>query len=157
MNLDKALEIFDFLKSIDDNFHLAGSARRGKKEDLHDLDIIYLGERIPNIPGSAAFVEGKNILRTTIRGESVDIYRCDPENFGAMLFFLTGPQEYNIMMRTKAKKKGFKLNQYGLFDRETNEFIAGRTEKEILDALGSPYKEPSERRGWTSNKPKKNI
>lgn len=157
MNREKALEIFDFLKSVDDNFYLAGSARRGKKEDLHDLDIIYLGEKIPNIPGSAAFVEGKNIMRTTISGESVDIYRCDPENFGAMLLFLTGPQEYNIMMRGKAKRKGMKLNQYGLFDRETHKLIAGRSEEEIFKAMGSIYKEPSERRGWNTNAPTKNI
>jgi len=142
MNLEKALSIFDFLKSIDDNFFLAGSARRGKKEDLHDLDVIYVGESVPPIPGHTAFVKGKDITRLTIADESVDIYRTDPENFGAMMLFLTGPQEYNIIMRAKAKRKGMLLNQKGLYTRDTRELIASKTEKDIYDAMGMNYKEP---------------
>ena len=128
MNLTEALKIYDYLGSFIDNLYLAGSARRGKKENLHDLDIVDVGERIPPIPGHAAFVKGKDIVRLTIKGEQVDIYRTDPENFGAMLLFLTGPQEYNIIMRAKAKRKGMLLNQKGLYDRETREYIAGETE-----------------------------
>jgi DNA polymerase (family X) len=142
MNLEKAHKIFDYLKSVDDNFHLAGSARRGKKEDLHDLDVIYVGNEVPKIPNHVAFVKGKDITRINILGEQVDIYRTDPENFGAMLLFLTGPQQYNIIMRAKAKRKGMLLNQKGLYDRETRELIASRTEKEIYDAMGLDYKEP---------------
>jgi DNA polymerase/3'-5' exonuclease PolX len=142
VNLEKAYEIFDFLKSVDENFYLAGSARRGKKEDLHDLDVIYTGDKIPNIPGHASTVKGKDIERTSIMGEQVDIYRTDKENFGAMLLFLTGPQEYNIILRWQAKRKGFLLNQRGLYNRETKELIASKTEKDIYDALGFKYKEP---------------
>jgi DNA polymerase (family 10) len=142
MKLKKALEIFDYLKSIDENFYIAGSARRGKKEDLHDLDVVYMGEKVPIIPGQVAFVKGKDITRYTIDGEQVDIYRTDPENFGAMLLFLTGPQEFNIIMRAKAKRKGMLLNQKGLYDRETREFIAGENEEEIFNAMGINYKDP---------------
>jgi DNA polymerase (family 10) len=142
MNLAKAHQIFDYLKSIDENFYLAGSARRGKKEDLHDLDIIYVGEKIPLIPGHAAFVKGKDIERLTIMDESVDIYRTDMESFGAMMLFLTGPQQYNIIMRAKAKRKGMLLNQKGLYDRETRELIASETEEDIYNAIGLNYKDP---------------
>lgn len=142
MNLSKAYEIFDYLKSIDKNFYLSGSARRGKQEDLHDLDIVYSGEKIPDIPDTAAFIKGKDIIRCTIMGESVDIYRTDPESFGAMMFYLTGPQEYNIIMRYQAKRKGMLLNQKGIYDRETHELIASETEQDIYDALGFKYKEP---------------
>jgi len=142
MNLEKAHKIFNYLKSIDDNFYIAGSARRGKKEDLHDLDVVYMGEKVPLIPDQAAFVKGKDITRYTIDGEQVDIYRTDTENFGAMLLFLTGPQEYNIIMRAQAKRKGMLLNQKGLYDRETREFIAGVYEEEIFHAMGMSWKEP---------------
>jgi DNA polymerase (family X) len=142
MNLKKAHKIFAVLKSVDENFYMAGSARRGKKEDLHDLDVVYMGERIPPIPGHAAFVKGKDITRYTIMGEQVDIYRTNPKSFGAMMLYLTGPQEYNIIMRAKAKRKGMILNQYGLYDRETRELIASETEKDIYDALGLEYKKP---------------
>ena len=142
MNLEKAHKIFDFLRSIDNNFYMAGSSRRGKKEDLHDLDVVYVGEKIPLIPGQAAFVKGKDIIRYMIQGEQVDIYRTDPENFGAMLLFLTGPQEYNIILRAKAKRQGMLLNQKGLYTRDTREFIAGENEEEIYDAMGLQWKVP---------------
>jgi len=142
MNLQKAHKIFNYLKGIDNNFFLAGSARRGKKEDLHDIDVIYVGEKIPNIPGHAAFIKGKDIVRLTIKGESVDIYRTDKINFGAMYLFLTGPQEYNIIMRAKAKRSGRLLNQKGLYNRETRELIASENEEDIYNALGLNYKEP---------------
>lgn len=145
MNLEKALEIFDYLKTIDNNFVLAGSARRGKKEDLHDLDVVYVGEKIPNIPGQAAYVQGKDIVRYIIKGEQVDIYRTDPESFGAMMLYLTGPLDFNLMTRSRAKKRGMVLNQKGLFDRETKELIASETEQDMFDALGLSYKEPAQR------------
>ena len=142
MNINKALKIYQKLKKIDSNFFISGSARRGKKEDLHDLDIIYVGNSIPPIEGSAAFIKGPKIQRVTILGEQVDIYQCDPEYFGAMMLFLTGSQKYNIILRMVAKRKGFKLNQYGLFDRETNKLIASKTEQDIYDALGIKFKPP---------------
>lgn len=145
MNLTEALKIFDYLASIDENFHLAGSARRGKREDLHDLDVVYVGEKIPPIPGQAAYVQGKDIVRYMIKGEQVDIYRTDPESFGAMMLYLTGPLEFNLMTRSRAKKRGMVLNQKGIFDRETKELIASRTEKDMFDALGLPYKNPEDR------------
>ncbi len=41
--------------------------------------------------------------------------------------------------------KGFKLNEYGLFDRDTNEYLGGATEEEIYDLLGRTYKPPEMR------------
>jgi DNA polymerase (family 10) len=145
MNLEKALKIFDYLKTIDENFLLAGSARRGKKEDLHDLDVVYVGEKIPNIPGHAAFVEGKDIVRIMIMDEHVDIYRTNPEYLGGMMLFLTGPMEFNIMTRGLAKRRGMVLNQKGLFNRESKELIASETEEDMFKALGLPYTEPNMR------------
>jgi len=143
MNLEKAHKIFNILKSIDSNFYIAGSARRGKKEDLHDLDVIFVGEETPIIPGYEAYVKGKDIMRYTIFDEQVDIYRTDPDSFGAMYIFLTGPQQYNIIMRAKAKRKNMLLNQKGLYTRETRELIASKTEQEIYEAMGIVFKEPT--------------
>lgn len=146
MDRAKAMRIFDFLQTIDPNFYLAGSTRRGKQVDLHDLDVIYVGDETPKIPGTAAYVQGKDITRVMIDGEQVDLYRTDPEYFGGMYLFLTGPQDFNIMMRGRAKKKKMVLNQKGLFDRETREPIATKTEQDIFDALGMKFVEASDRR-----------
>ena len=59
-----------------------------------------------------------------------------------MLLSYTGPFGAEIGYRVIARKKGMLLNQYGLFDRKTGKYIAGKTEAEIYKALGKNYKEP---------------
>ena len=142
MDRKKALQIFQILKNTDFNFFLSGSVRRGKEEDIHDLDVIYIGDSIPPIKGAVAYVKGPKIQRFSLFGEQIDVYLIDLKHFGAMLLFLTGPQKYNIIMRAKAKYKGMKLNQYGLYDRETNELIASKTEEDIYNAMNLNYKPP---------------
>jgi len=46
-------------------------------------------------------------------------------------------------LRIIARTKGFKLNQYGLFKK--GKYVAGKTEKEIYEALGRKYKPAYER------------
>lgn len=67
--------------------------------------------------------------------------RVVPEEcFGAALAYFTGSKAHNIRMRELARKKGWKLSEYGLFEGEVR--IAGRTEQEIFDALGLPWIPP---------------
>ena len=42
---------------------------------------------------------------------------------------------------------GMKLNEYGIWDRDTNEYLGGATEQEIYEVLGKSYKSPTERKG----------
>ena len=79
--------------------------------------------------------------------DQLNIFVTTNESYGACLYQCTGPALYNIHKRQLAKKKGFKLNEYGLFNRETNEQIAGNTELSIFEALGWSYKEPTKRKG----------
>ena len=59
---------------------------------------------------------------------------------------MTGPAKYNIQMRGQAKRKGFRLNEYGLYNRESGEYVAGTTERSIFEALGLEYEAPTERK-----------
>ena len=59
---------------------------------------------------------------------------------------MTGPAKYNILMRRRAKLKGFRLNEYGLYNRDTGDYVAGATERSIFDALDMDYKAPVDRR-----------
>ena len=47
-------------------------------------------------------------------------------------------------MRNTAIKLGFKLNEYGLFDKY-NDIIELKTEKDIFECLNIPYLEPQDR------------
>jgi len=65
------------------------------------------------------------------------------EEWGAALLYFTGSKNFNIRMRNAAIAKGWKLNEYGLWDGD--KLIAGKTEEEIFEALGWEFVEPTAR------------
>ena len=75
----------------------------------------------------------------------VDI-RLIPMNsyFPALLYF-TGSYEFNQEMRSNAKKLGYKLNEYGLYDKKTGEDIPILSEQDMFKVLNMKYLAPSER------------
>jgi DNA polymerase (family 10) len=72
----------------------------------------------------------------------VDLRVVEEKSYGAALQYFTGSKEHNVTLRGFAIKKGFKLNEYGLFDKNTEEYIAGKTEEEIYKKIGMSYIEP---------------
>ena len=78
-------------------------------------------------------------------GRPINIFVTSTESYGACMYQMTGPTKYNLMMRMCAKKRGFKLNEYGLYNRVSGEYIAGRTEEDIFQALNLSYKSPENR------------
>ena len=156
MNREKAIKLYDELKSMCPGLILAGSTLRGKKEGIHDLDLILVCKifHMHLLPvghmDSTPKVEGQDILRFDYKGEQVDIYRTEAKSLGAMKLHLTGPKEYGIYLRSKAKKMGMKLNQYGLF--EGDDLVASKTEEDILNKLGVKYIAPEKRDGFRSIK-----
>jgi len=64
--------------------------------------------------------------------------------FSALLYF-TGSYEFNQEMRSQAKKLGFKLNEYGLYDNRTDEMIIILSEQEMFSKLGMNYLSPEQR------------
>jgi DNA polymerase/3'-5' exonuclease PolX len=64
--------------------------------------------------------------------------------FPALLYF-TGSYEFNQEMRSQAKKLGYKLNEYGLYDNRTDEMIVVLSEQEMFTKLGMDYLSPNER------------
>jgi DNA polymerase (family 10) len=77
-------------------------------------------------------------------GLDVDLRVVSEESFGAALAYFTGSKDHNIQMRELAIKKGWKLNEYGLFDKN-EKMIAGRTEEEIYEALDLEWIPPEMR------------
>lgn len=135
---------------------VCGSYRRGKP-DCGDGDIVVLiretgrwveaMEALGEEPMTKSGSVRKGII--TVRdGFQVDINRAKDEcEMGAMMLFATGSGEFNQATRTIAKRKGWKLNRYGLWDRDTDELVAC-DEEEILEALGLGWIPPVDRTGW---------
>ena len=132
---------------------VCGSFRRGRK-DPGDLDVVIImkpGESLPEIIDKLSGLYtainwlGEKKTQIIVDGVKVDIKVSNPEGIGAALLYFTGPSGYNIGMRRSAKKRGLKLNEYGIWNRDTNEYLGGATEAEIYDVLGKTYKPPEKR------------
>ncbi len=95
---------------------------------------------------SSFIVDFSKTLKSLDKMYKVDIFVCKTENYIPMLLYSTGSQGFNIYMRGIAKKKGYLLNQKGLFDKKTGEKIPNlKTEKDYFDILGMEWLEPNER------------
>ncbi len=64
--------------------------------------------------------------------------------FPALLYF-TGSYEFNQQMRSRAKKLGYKLNEYGLYSIKTNDMIPILSEQEMFSILKMEYLRPNQR------------
>ena len=142
----------EYLKNCDkiDAINIAGSLRR-MKETIGDVDILASSNH-PNIV-MEYFIKYPDVDRVLLKGSTktsvilydnlqVDLRVVKKESYGAALQYFTGSKEHNVAMRSLAIKKGFKLNEYGLFDKETETYIAGKTEEEIYNKLDLDYIEP---------------
>lgn len=137
---------------------ICGSLRR-KQPIVGDVDLVIesstfdLGMKY--IPGLQKVFPTFNVLSgknergfTALMDDvQVNVYIADEECWGAMILFLTGSKFFNIVIRGKAKKQGYKLNQYGLWHGEV--LIAGRDERQIFGALGLQWLEPEQREKGT--------
>jgi hypothetical protein len=129
-----------------DFIEVCGSYRRGNSTPK-DLDFVVIpkkGVTLPNIlpPNQGVNWVGDKKAQVVIDNETIDFHASSLTGLGAALMYFTGPAGYNIGMRMRAKKMGLKLNEYGVFDRNTGAYIAGATEADVYQALGKPYKSP---------------
>jgi DNA polymerase (family 10) len=79
----------------------------------------------------------------TRSGLQVDLRVIRKEAWGAAMIYFTGSKPHNVRIREMAVRKGLKLNEYGLFEVETDALIAAETETEVYERLGLPYIEPT--------------
>ena len=149
------------LKSIDevDELVVAGSVRRWK-ETIGDVDILAVSRKpkavmahfvgLEDVVNVYAHGETKSMVRMK-NGLDIDLRVVPRESFGAALNYFTGSKDHNVALRQIAIKKGWKLNEYGLFklrgekEKGKEEMIAGRTEGELYKKLGLRYIEPEMR------------
>ncbi len=135
-----------------EQLEVAGSYRRGK-DTIGDLDLLAVSsqpalvmDRFAAFP-DAATVIGRGPTKISIRladGLQVDLRVVPAESFGAALQYFTGSKDHNIVVRGRAKDRGLKINEYGVFrvDGKKETMIAGRTEQEVYATLDLPWIPP---------------
>jgi DNA polymerase (family 10) len=128
--------------------HVAGSYRR-RQDTVGDLDVLVTaGKGAKAVARFVAYDEVEDVIsagdkRSTVRlrsGLQVDLRVVPKVSRGAALLYFTGSKAHNIALRMLAVAKGWKLNEYGLFEGEKR--IAGATEKSVYRRLGLPWIPP---------------
>jgi DNA polymerase (family 10) len=121
---------------------VAGSVRR-RKETIGDVDFLAVSRKPKAVMDY--FVNMPQVIRVYAHGETksavkiasgldVDLRVVPAESYGAALNYFTGSKDHNVALRQIAIKKGYKLNEYGLFRGKRR--VAGETEEELYRALG---------------------
>ena len=136
-----------------DNIAVAGSLRR-MKETVRDFDILVSAPkehwqkihdafvRFPDIEDVQLHGQTKSTILLRDHHRQCDLRTVEPDSWGAALQYFTGSKHHNIRVREIAKEKGLKINEYGVFDAQTGEKVAGRTEEEVYAVLGMQYIPP---------------
>ena len=139
------------LLSEDSSTHeieIAGSLRRCK-EVVKDIDLIVSSDSPKKV--MERFVSDVEVQRVTGHGETkssvvlnsgvaADLRVVSEKEFPFALMHFTGSKEHNVALRQRAKDRGLKLNEYGLFKGERS--LECTTEAEIYKALDLPYVPP---------------
>ena len=159
----------DYLKKCKkiEKVSIAGSLRR-MKETIGDLDILASSDYPDEVMD--CFVKYSDVQSVLMKGSTktsvvlndnlqVDLRVVKDESYGAALQYFTGSKEHNVKMRSIAIKKGFKLNEYGLFNKKTDKYVIGKDEEEIYNKLGLAYIQPElrENRGEIEAATKKQL
>jgi DNA polymerase (family 10) len=128
---------------------LIGGSLRRHKETIGDVDI--LATAADAEPAMDAFTSMKRVATIVGRGPTkssvildsgihVDLRVVKDDEFPAALHYFTGSKEHNTEIRARAKKKGYKLNEYGLFRGEKAVKLAD--EPALFKKLGLDYIPP---------------
>ncbi len=157
--INEAWEQAELLKGwLGDNIagarvEVAGSLRR-YREIVRDIDIL-VGTEEPGkaieefiaFPATETVVE-KGTTKASIRleqGISADLRVVTGEQFPHALQHFTGSKDHNVELRQLARRKGIKINEYGIV-RNGKQIICG-DEAEIYDVLGLEFIPPELREG----------
>ena len=158
LEADKIISnLFLYLNVPCEKVWAVGSYRR-MEAFVNDIDILLipkdkaeianllegLGYRIHNSGNcKAIFLFSGNPL---VPDHQLDLYFAGPIDFEAQALRWTGSKQFNILCSGRAKSKGLKLNQYGLFNPQQDDLLVASSESGILKVLGmEEYNDPKKR------------
>ena len=151
---EEAEAIRAFLEDQADRLAVAGTIRR-RTETNRDVDLVASTKDPDGLAG--AFVrygevdevveKGEARLSVMLRsGMSANLWMVHDEAFPCALHHLTGSEAHVARVRDRAKERGLKLNEHGLFDGEDRR-IPCEDEAALFGALGLSEIPPELREG----------
>ncbi len=139
-----------------DQLEFAGSFRRGK-ETVGDIDVLVVSQNHTAVMDHLESFAG--LVSVIVRGDTkmsirvddqfqVDLRVVPRESFGAALQYFTGSKEHNVAIRSRARKLGMTVNEYGVAKLDApDQYVAGATEEEVYDVLDLKWIPPDLREG----------
>lgn len=131
---------------------IVGGSSRRMKETIGDGDFLVAStepktvmdyfSKMPEV--IHVYSRGKTkVLAKLENGLDIDLEVVKPKSFGAASQYFTGNKEHNVSLRKIAIKKGWKLNEYGIF--KENNYLFGETEEQLYGKLGMDWIPPEMR------------
>ncbi len=128
---------------------VTGSLRR-RKEVIKDIDLVATTDDVSAL--MQYFVDAPEVVQVIGHGEtkssvrfasgiSADLRVVEASQFPYTLLHFTGSKEHNVVLRQRAKERGLKLNEYGLF-KEDESLVECDSEESIYKALDLPFIPP---------------
>jgi len=127
---------------------VAGSLRR-RRETIGDVDVVIISKDNPHALQQAVKlplvkqVLGIGDTKATViveGGIQVDIRAVARESYGAAMQYFTGSKQHNIHLRTLARERGLKFNEYGVY--RGNKRVGGKDEAEVYALMNMPVMPP---------------
>jgi len=176
------LKLFKFVVQIDASYEviICGSFRRNKKTS-GDIDVLILSPKLPTEASiQASSIKHLNIIVEHLKkkklivdsltedgdtkfmgmckatkagiGRRIDIRLIPYQSKGAAILYFTGSGNFNKVMRTEALKKGFTINEYGIYKTQKvggktvkGALIPTNTEEDIFKLIDMPFLKPADR------------
>lgn len=154
--LPVAQRVLEYLRECKaaEKVEIAGSTRRWK-EIVNDLDFVAsttkaaeVTEHFLKMPFATSLIargETKTSVRIESLGLNVDLRVVAPKEFASALHHFTGSKEHNVVLRMLAKKKGYKINEYGIFPEDSEKPLPIKSEKDIYAFFKMDYIPPEMR------------
>ncbi|HUE75353.1 MAG TPA: DNA polymerase/3'-5' exonuclease PolX [Chloroflexota bacterium] len=122
----------------------AGSIRRGR-DTIGDIDLVASSTDPKAV--IECFVGLPAVKETIGRGETkasvlthqnlqIDLRVVAPDEWGSILHHFTGSKAHNIKLRELATARGWRLNEYGIFDEVSGRRLGGTDESDVYRLLG---------------------
>ncbi len=150
--LTYAQALVSYLRELDGIYQVepAGSLRR-RKDTIGDIDILVTCRK--GVPVMERFVNYREVREVLAKGDTkssvilkcgiqTDLRVLSKESFGAALHYFTGSKNHNIAIRERARKRGLKISEYGIFREDTGERIGGEREEDVFRSVGLPFIAP---------------
>lgn len=147
------------LKKMDINFIIAGSYRRGCITS-GDIDVIINSNDQNDLKKLVSILEEKGILLDNFAYGTkkyngygkidkvvrrIDILHTTPDEYPYAILYFTGSKDFNKWMRNIALKKGFSLNEKGIYQNNNKLQLHIKNERDIFKFFDLEYVDPVNR------------